>query len=155
VAGHSANPKWQWVWDGLDQHLHRKQLKQTRQRKEIVNCFLGLGNHVEAEELHQALRAEGLAVGLATVYRTLNMLKEAGLVEQKSFADGRSTFELVNPAEHHDHLVCVDCGVVIEFENEAIEKLQRSVAEQHGFRLTSHRLDLFGSCQKQNCANRR
>ena len=155
MPARSTNPQWEWFWEALDEHLRSKQLKQTRQRQEIVNCFLRLENHVEAEKLHQAVRADGLTVGLATVYRTLNVLKEAGLVEQKSFADGRSTFEIVNPAEHHDHLVCVDCGVVVEFKNDAIEKLQHAVAAKYGFRLTSHRLDLFGACQKTNCANRR
>lgn len=155
VPAQSANPSRGWFWETLDRHLQAKQLKQTRQRQDIVECFLGLGNHVEAEQLFQALRTRGLQVGLATVYRTLNLLKEAGLVEQKSFADGRSAFELVNPQEHHDHLVCVDCGVVLEFENEAIEKLQHAVASQFGFQLKSHRLDLFGTCQKSNCTHRK
>ena len=143
--------KLQWFWDGLDAYLSRNQLKQTKQRKLIVSQFLMMKTHVDAEELYESVRKEGHNIGLATIYRTLNLLKDAGLVEQSSFADGRAVFEVLKPGDHHDHLICVDCGKVVEFENEDIEDLQRKVAKEKGFDLTSHRLDLYGRCQTPSC----
>lgn len=144
-----------WFWDALDTYLAEKNLKETRQRRRIMELFIGLNSHTSAEELHEAVRKEGHNVGLATVYRTLNMLADAGLVEQKSFGDGKHVFEIKHPNSHHDHLICLDCGKVFEFENEQIEAIQDLIAAEHGFRLQSHRLDLFGKCQKINCENRR
>lgn len=144
-----------WFWDALDAYLARKNLKQTRQREIIVECFLSIGNHLSAEDLHDSVRRAGHNIGLATIYRTLNLLADAGLVEQKQFSEGRTVFEVVTPGGHHDHIICLDCGAVVEFENEQIEELQAQVAAQHGFKLTSHRLDLFGHCIKQSCQNRR
>ena len=136
----------QWFWDGLDAYLSRNQLKQTKQRRVIVNHFLNLHSHVDAEDLYDSVRREGHHIGLATIYRTLNLLRDAGLVEQSSFADGRAVFELLPPGSHHDHLVCIDCGKIVEFEHPGIEALQRKVALEWGFDLTSHRLDLYGRC---------
>ncbi len=143
-----------WFWDAFDAYLVRKNLKETRQRRRIIELFIGLDAHTSAEALHEATRKDGHNVGLATVYRTLNMLADAGLVEQKSFGDGRHVFEIKHPDSHHDHLICLDCGAVIEFENPDIEALQERVAQDHGFRLTSHRLDLFGHCIKSQCENK-
>lgn len=143
----SVDKSLQWFWEGLDGYLARKQLKQTKQRKLIVSRFLTMKTHVDAEELYESIRKEGFNIGLATIYRTLNLLRDAGLVEQNSFADGRAVFEISKPGGHHDHLVCTKCGRVIEFENEEIEKLQRAVALSHNFLLTSHRLDLYGLCE--------
>ena len=137
---------WSWFWENLDHYLARNQLKQTKQRKTIVEYFLTLHSHLDAEELHEAVRKDGHNIGLATIYRTLNLLTEAGLVEQKNFQDGKSLYEVILPNEHHDHLVCLDCGKVVEFENDEIERLQEVVAEQHGFELISHTLDMFGRC---------
>lgn len=142
----------QWFWEGLDAYLARNQLKQTKQRKLIVKRFLEMKTHVDAEDLYESVRKDGHNIGLATIYRTLNLLKDAGLAEQNSFADGRAVFEINKPGDHHDHLVCVDCGKVVEFENEQIEELQRNVAKENHFVLTSHRLDLFGHCQ--DCASK-
>ena len=145
--GGRENERFQWFWQALDEYLDRHQMKQTKQRQLIVEHFLGMDNHVAAEDLHEALRSAGQNIGLATVYRTLNLLEQAGLVEQKSFGDGRSLFELSTPGEHHDHLVCLDCGRVVEFENAEIERLQEKVAAEHNFVLRSHCLDLFGQCE--------
>lgn len=135
-----------WFWDGLNAYLSRKQLKQTKQRRVVVSHFLQLDAHVDAEDLYESVRSQGHNIGLATIYRTLNLLKDAGLVEQQSFADGRAVYEVLKPGNHHDHLVCTDCGVIVEFENDEIEDLQNQVALKHGFVLTSHRLELYGRC---------
>ena len=136
-----------WFWDGLNAYLSRNQLKQTKQRKIVVSHFLNLDSHVDAEDLYESVRSEGFNIGLATIYRTLNLLKDAGLVEQRSFADGRAVFEVLKPGNHHDHIVCIDCGRIVEFENEEIEALQKIEASKFGFVLTSHRLELYGRCE--------
>ena len=143
-----------WFAEELSKHLARKNLKQTKQRQALIDVFIDLATHVSAEELHIAARTAGLDVGLATVYRTLNLLSDAGLVEQKQFSEGRFVYEIVEPGGHHDHLICLDCGAVIEFANDEIERLQETVAAKHQFKLTSHRLDLFGHCQKVMCDRR-
>jgi len=145
------NPDFAWFWLELDRYLTSKALKQTRQRRIIVQHFLALNRHVDAEELYARTRNAGHDFGLATIYRTLNLLTEAGLAEQKSFSDGRSVFEVNLPDQHHDHLICLECGHVLEFENSEIEDLQEKVAAKHGFELKSHRLDLFGRCLKKDC----
>ena len=136
-----------WFWDGLDSYLAKNQLKQTRQRRLIVRQFLEMKSHVDAEDLYASVRKDGHSIGLATIYRTLNLLKDAGLAEQNSFADGRAVFEILKPGDHHDHLVCLGCGQVIEFENQQIESIQKQIAKDNNFTLTSHRLDLFGYCE--------
>ena len=143
-----------WFGEALDLYLAKKNLKQTKQRQAIVSLFLSLKTHVSAESLHAAARAAGLDIGLATIYRTLNLLTEAGLTEQKQFGEGHVLYEVVQPGAHHDHLICLDCGKVLEFENAEIERLQQKVAAIHEFKLTSHRLDLFGHCLKKACKNR-
>lgn len=142
----SEEPAMEWFWAALDSHLAQKQLKQTKQRRAIVSFFLDLASHVSAEELHDYIRAQGHSFGLATIYRTLNLLKEAGLAEQKNFEDGKAVFEVSIPHEHHDHIVCIKCAKVVEFVDPEIEKLQEQVAASLGFRLQSHRLDMFGVC---------
>ena len=150
---HDKDGELAWFWDKLNAHLEKSQLKQTQQRKAIVEYFLQHGKHVDAEQLYVKMRHDGLHVGLATIYRTLNLLTEAGLLEQKSFADGKSQFEIQDPDNHHDHLMCLDCGRVLEFENEEIEIMKLKLARDLGFKLERHTLDLFGRCQvKPKCA---
>ena len=136
-----------WFWSKLKKYLASKQLKQTQQRKSIIAQFLKIRKHADAENIHNALRKNGQNIGLATIYRTLNMLKNAGLVEQHSFEDGRAVYELISPGDHHDHLICKSCGKIDEFEHEGIEELQQKIAEERGYLLLSHRLDLYGLCE--------
>ncbi len=152
----NETPGFAWFWEGLDQYLERMGLKQTQQRRVIVHHFLSIDSHVDADELHRQVNAEGHDVGLATIYRTLNLLTEAGLIEQKSFQDGRSVFEVAHPDSHHDHLICVECRNVVEFEDHEIEALQEAIAEKYGMELKTHRLDLFGRClDKEACDGRK
>jgi Fur family ferric uptake transcriptional regulator len=144
-----------WFWESLDQYLLKMGLKQTQQRRLIVQQFLELNAHVDADELHRRVNASGHDVGLATIYRTLNLLTEAGLVEQKSFQDGRHVFEVAHPDQHHDHLICTRCGNVVEFEDQEIESLQNKIAEKYGVALQSHRLDLFGVCVDEAACSER
>ncbi len=141
-------PEFDWFWTRLNAFLQNQDLKQTKQRKVIIEYFLRCDRHIDAEMLYEDVRGDGHKIGLATIYRTLNLLKSAGLVEQHAFADGRAVFEITNPDHHHDHLICVRCGEVKEFLNEKIEKLQHEIATAHGYTLTNHRMELFGSCPK-------
>lgn len=144
----------EWFWSTVDRYLKRQGLKQTRQRRAIMEAFLGSRRHVDAEELHLSMKRRGKSPGLATVYRTLHLLRDAGLAEDKSFGNGPVKFEPVHPDDHHDHLVCLDCGEIVEFANSTIERLQRAIAKEHGFRLKAHRLNLYGACQRENCDRR-
>jgi Fur family ferric uptake transcriptional regulator len=151
---HPKRKETRWFWDALDVYLAKKNLKQTKQRRRIVELFIDLETHLSAEELHEAVRRDGNNVGLATIYRTLNLLADAGLAEQKSFGEGRFVYEINRPGAHHDHIICLDCGAVIEFENEAIERLQEKAADNLDFSIKSHRLDLFGNCRRDPCDRR-
>ncbi|ATM96707.1 ferric uptake regulator [Yersinia frederiksenii] len=107
-------------------------------------------HHVSAEDLYKKLIDIGEEIGLATVYRVLNQFDDAGIVTRHNFEGGKSVFELTQKL-HHDHLICLDCGKVIEFSNEEIESLQRKIAKQHGIKLTNHSLYLYGHCEVGNC----
>ena len=144
-----------WFWAKLDKYLEVQKLKQTQQRKKIVEFFLKSKSHIRAEELHALMKKAGMNTGIATIYRTLNLLREAELVEQKSFADGHHVFEIFDPSSHHDHLICVDCKNIIEFHSPKIESLQSQIARRHSFKLSSHHHVLYGHCQKKNCAGKK
>ncbi|MBQ46770.1 MAG: transcriptional repressor [Zetaproteobacteria bacterium] len=143
----ASNESLEWFWNKLNDHLESKGLKQTKQRKAIVEYFLEMENHLSAEELYDHIRKSGDHIGLATIYRTLTLLKEAGLVEQNQFIENKTVYETRHPDSHHDHLICMKCGKIIEFEDNEIEDLQKKVAINHNFKLVSHSLDLFGFCE--------
>jgi Fur family ferric uptake transcriptional regulator len=92
-------------------------------------------------------------VGLASVYRTIGSLVEAGLAVERRFLDRTSVYELEEPGQHHDHLICLRCRKIFEFENDEIEQQQKKVAEGLGFSLKEHKLELYGWCQRTNCPN--
>jgi Fur family ferric uptake transcriptional regulator len=104
-------------------------------------------HHLSAEDVYKALLMKGEEIGLATVYRVLTQFESAGLVARHNFEGGFSVFE-ISPEEHHDHIVCIKCGVVEEFQDEEIEVRQEQVAERLGFKLTEHNLNLYGYCPK-------
>jgi Fur family ferric uptake transcriptional regulator len=125
-------------------------LKQTEQRRAIVETFLHSHGHLGIEELLERVRQEHPRIGYATVYRTLRLLIECGLANARHFGDGLTRYELAD-AEHHDHLICSTCGKIVEFKNDEIEELQEAVAREHGFAIHSHKMELYGlcaSCQK-------
>ena len=128
----------------LTTYLARKSLKWTRQREHILDVFLASGDHLTCEEIHARVVKIDPTVGLATVYRTLRLFAEADIASERKFQDGVTRYE---PAQaHHDHLICVRCGKIVEFEDDEIERLQETVAAKHGFALMSHRHELYGSC---------
>ena len=129
-------------------------LKATLPRLKILEIFQGSAvRHLSAEDVYKLLLAENLDVGLATVYRVLTQFEQAGLLSRNHFESGKAVFEL-NEGSHHDHLVCLDCGLVEEFFDDEIEKRQHRIAEERGFKLTDHALALYGNCVKDNCPHR-
>lgn len=124
----------------------RKGLRSTKQRDIILDVFLATHEHLSVEELYLKVRASHPGIGQATVYRTLKLFVEAGLAREMTFADGQTRYEHQLAGEHHDHLICTRCNAIIEFEDETIERLQREIAERHGFLLTSHKMQLCGLC---------
>lgn len=127
--------------------LRRKGLKMTEQRRSMVATVLAQAGHFTAVDAHERLRAAGERVSLATVYRALGLLEEAGILEGHDFADGQRRYERALTREHHDHLICLDCRAVVEFQNPAIEDLQQKVLGEHGFTMVHHALTIFASCE--------
>ena len=120
-----------------------KGLRMTEQRRVIARVLSDSHDHPDAEELHRRAAAIDSRISIATVYRTVRLFEEAGILERHDFRDGRSRYEEV-PEEHHDHLIDLSTGKVVEFHDEEIERLQKLVAERLGFRLVDHRLELYG-----------
>jgi Fur family ferric uptake transcriptional regulator len=120
-----------------------KGMRMTDQRRTIARVLSASDDHPDVEELYRRATAVDSNISIATVYRTVRLLEEAGILERHDFRDGRSRYEQVGD-NHHDHLINVETGEVIEFRNEDIEKLQAEVARQLGFKLVDHRLELYG-----------
>ena len=121
-------------------------LKITIPRLKILRIFeQSKEHHLSAEKIYKALLAMGEDVGLATVYRVLTQFEAAGLINRHNFAGGYSVFEL-SQDKHHDHLVCVKCGLVEEFVDDFIEERQRNIAKQAGFKMMEHVLNIYGVC---------
>ena len=118
-------------------------MKMTGQRRVIARVLSEADDHPDVEEVYRRSATIEPKISIATVYRTVRLFEEAGILERLDFGDGRARYEEV-PDEHHDHLIDVKTGKVIEFHNEEIERLQRKVAEQYGYDLVGHRLELFG-----------
>jgi Fur family transcriptional regulator, ferric uptake regulator len=118
-------------------------LRMTDQRRTIARVLSEAADHPDAEELYRRAAALDPHISIATVYRTVKLFEDAGILERHDFRDGRSRYEEIQEA-HHDHLIDVSSGRVVEFRNEEIEKLQRRVAEELGFELVDHRLELYG-----------
>ena len=133
--------------------LRKAGLKVTLPRVKILQMLdssVSGQRHMSAEDVYKALMEAGEDVGLATVYRVLNQFDDAGIVTRHNFEGGKSVFELTQQ-HHHDHLICLDCGKVIEFSDDSIELRQREIASRHGIRLTNHSLYLYGQRAEGDC----
>lgn len=126
--------------------LRRNDYKLTPQRELILDTFLQMEGHPAPEELYDAVKKRDPSVGQATVYRTLKLLSQAGMAKELHFGDGLTRYEHKFGQTHHDHLICERCGANIEVVDETIERLQEELAAKHGFRLTGHRMYLYGVC---------
>jgi len=131
-----------------DSNLKKAGLKVTTPRLKILQLLdRTQGRHLSAEDIYRLLSDSGEEVGLATVYRVLTQFEEAGLVVRHHFESGQSVFEL-DHGTHHDHLVCVKCNRVEEFVDELIEKRQQEIANNAGYTITDHSLNIYGICAK-------
>ncbi len=130
-----------------------KGLRMTEQRRVIARVLSDATDHPDAEELYRRASAVDPHISIATVYRTVKLFEDAGILERHDFRDGRSRYEEI-PESHHDHLIDVQSGRVVEFRNEDIEKLQRLIAEELGFELVDHRLELYGVPKGNKAAKR-
>ena len=128
----------------LASYLEDHNLKHTRQREAILDVFLAIEGHITSEALYQQVRDLHANIGYTTVYRTMKLLCDAGLASERHFDDGVTRYEIQH--EHHDHLLCVRCGKIVEFECKIIEDAQEEIVQRYGFRLLRHRHELYGHC---------
>ena len=126
----------------LEALCHEKGLRITDQRRVIARVLSDSADHPDVEELHRRAAAIDPRISIATVYRTVRLFEESGILERHDFRDGRSRYETV-PEEHHDHLIDLDSGKVIEFHDPELEALQERIAARLGFRLVDHRMELY------------
>jgi len=129
--------------------IHARGLKSTRQRDDIAKWFFESKGHLSADQIYQQVKEVSPGIGFSTVYRTMKLLCEAELVQERHFGNAEALYE--NVSTHHDHCICTSCGRIIEFENLKIEELQESVARRFGFTLDSHKMELYGRCS--DCAS--
>jgi Fur family ferric uptake transcriptional regulator len=131
----------------LQTYMVKKGLRSTAQRRLIIDTFFGGAPHMTIEDLLAEVRTRDKGIGYATVYRTLKLLAECGVASERRFGDGLSRYELADEAStHHDHLICVSCGKIIEFEEPRIEELQDEIADRYGFEVSSHKHEMYGTC---------
>ncbi|MDS4042127.1 MAG: ferric iron uptake transcriptional regulator [Candidatus Competibacter sp.] len=134
--------------------LKQAGLKVTLPRMKILDMLQHQGStHLTADAIYQSLVDSGEEIGLATVYRVLTQFESAGLVKRHHFESGQSVFE-INQGEHHDHILCLECGRIEEFCDEDIERRQRVIAQRLGFELAEHCLILYGHCSRPDCPHR-
>lgn len=133
--------------DTVAKYLKEHDFKLTTQRKKIIEAIFSSHEHFTADDLHDLLRERGEAISKATIYRTLSLLVESGLVESRDFGRGQLYYEHVLGHPHHDHLICVQCGKVVEFQNPEMEGMRQKIAKARGFTIQSHSLRIFGVCK--------
>jgi Fur family ferric uptake transcriptional regulator len=134
-------------------YLSAKKLKITPQRLSVLETILKTSGHVTPEEIYAETKRADPGIGLATVYRTLKLLADAGLAHEIRFGDGVSRYEMDKGGEHHDHIICTECDKNLEVMDPEIEQLQEKLAEKSGFTLTGHKMFLYGVCSE--CRNNR
>mgnify|MGYP001250404763 CR=1 FL=1 len=130
----------------LKDYLKQQGLRLTPQREAILNAFIENEGHLEIEELFKLAKAKDASIGIATVYRTVNILTTCGLARVNSLPNGKRFYERLYRQGHHDHLVCNTCGKIVEFEHPLIEQFQEEIAIDHNFMLQNHQMSLYGTC---------
>ena len=129
------------------EYLASENLKMTPQRRIILDTLIRQDDHLSSEELYARVKKRDSSIGQATVYRTLKLLSDSGLVEPLDLADGVTRYEPSYGKDHHDHLICERCGQNIEIMDETIERRQEELAKEHGFILLRHKMYLYGICR--------
>jgi Fur family ferric uptake transcriptional regulator len=130
-----------------------KGLKATRQREEILDVFLNSSGHRNLAQIYAQVAKVHPKIGYTTVYRTLKLFTRLGLAAQRKFVDGETQYEPTEGKSHHDHLICLECGKIIEFEDDALETLQNGIAQRYRFKVFHHRMELYGRCA--DCKSKR
>ncbi len=128
-------------------------LKATKQREEILNTFLNSSGHKSLSQIYAQVAKANPKIGYVTVYRTLKLLTRLGLATRRKFEDGETRYEPASEGSHHDHLICLDCGKIIEFENPTLEALQKGIAQRYRFKISHHLMELYGRCEE--CAQKK
>ena len=128
------------------QHIQKQGLKRTAQRELILDVFLRTEEHLSSEDLYRLVQTEDPTIGHTTVYRTLKLLTDAGLAREVRFGDGRAHYEHNYKHQHHDHMICSECGKIIEFYSAELEAIQGAMAAKHRFEVTQHLLRIIGIC---------
>jgi len=128
--------------------LKSKGIKLTKHKIQVLQLFSN-HRHLDALQIFTLLKEQKINISLATVYRTLIKLEQHDIIQKHNFNHEQSTYELIHPNEHHDHMICLSCKQVIEFVNHKIEELQQSIASKEQFKIVSHSLNLYGICK--NC----
>jgi Fur family ferric uptake transcriptional regulator len=134
-------------------YLSDRNLPATQQRLAVASVVLDAADHLSAEDVARRVEKRDLAVGLATVYRTLDLLVASGLVQQRDFGEGFRRYEPVAPGQAHEHCICSACGKVMEFSNDRLERMIALLAEEAEFRPHHHRLEVFGLCRECQQSN--
>lgn len=129
------------------ERLRREGLRMTRQRRAILEAFLEARGHVSLDEVRRRARRTSPSIGFATVYRTMKALVEAGLAAERRFADGLARYEVAYGRGDHEHLVCLECGAVEEFDAAGLEAIRAAAADRAGFAARWHRLEIYGACR--------
>ncbi len=129
-------------------YLRDHSLPVTSQRERVAEVVLDSIGHLSVEDIEQQLRQKGLRIGKATVYRTLDILARSGMISERDFGEGFRRYERVPGHPHHEHLICMHCGKVVEFTNDKLEKMKSVIAEEYGFTHHHHRLDIYGLCRE-------
>lgn len=139
----------------MERYMREHGFRWTIQRRLIAQAAFSTHEHFSADELHDMCRGLDDSVSRATVYRTLSMLEEAGFIGSLDMGEGVKRFEHVLGHAHHDHMVCQDCGRIIEFHDEQLERMKEAIARERGFQLVSHELTLTVSCEDPDCVHRK
>ncbi|MDD2420542.1 MAG: Fur family transcriptional regulator [Heliobacteriaceae bacterium] len=137
-------------FQALCKRLHEKEYKLTPQRRVILRTFINYETgHLSAEDVYGIVKKQHPEIGLATVYRTLDLLAELDILEKINFGDGRFRYEFAShDTHHHHHLICVNCGQVFEFEDDLLDSLEQAIQIRNGFNIIDHQLKFYGLCKK-------
>lgn len=137
--------------EDLKKRLQERRCKMTPQRQTVLQVFLnGENTHLSAEDVHQILRRQSIEIGLATVYRSLELLSDMEILQKNDFGDGRSRYEInrLEEKHHHHHLICLECGMVKEFEEDLLEELEDVISRKSTFHIVDHQVKFYGYCQE-------
>ncbi len=137
----------------LHAYLHQKKLRPTRERMLLLEEIMRTDGHFDADQLYASLSAKGLKASRATVYNTLDLLVECGLISKYRFGDSHSRYEKAFGRPRHDHLICLECGDILEFVSDKLDRIQKEVCEENDFVLQNSTLQIFGTCS--NCQHKR